>query len=186
MFLAFIIRVFLGLVFLSSALGKLRKHHQFVEAIQDYRLLPESLARIYALWLPWVELLVGLMFLSGLGLRFATIVAFLLLVSFFIAIVPNLRADRTPRKCNCYGIFGDTDISWGIVARNIVLVILTIMLFGISRNNLSWGSWLNDWQSDYLLLLSIDSLVLISLLLIFGFIALILIERALSLGRRWS
>lgn len=186
MLLSFVIRVFLGIIFLSAALGKLRKHPQFVEAVQDYRLLPESFAHTYALWLPWIELVIGLMFLGGFGLRLAAIVAFLLLISFLIATILNLRVGGIVRKCHCYGIFGDTNISWGIVARNIVLAILTIMLFGISRNNLSWGSWVNDWRRDYLLLLSIDSLVLVSLLLIFGFVTLVLIERTLSLSGRWS
>lgn len=49
-------RLFLAMVFLSSALGKLRDVHGFTSIMLDYRILPQHWARRFAGTLPWVEL----------------------------------------------------------------------------------------------------------------------------------
>jgi hypothetical protein len=184
MFLVLLIRIFLGIVFLLSGLGKLRQFTAFKKAVVDYRILPIRLARIYALCLPWIELAVGLLFLLNLALHLALFITFFLLIGFVVALVVNLRANRL-LKCHCYGLLGHNQISWGTVIRNLILLTLTSILVYLAPNILTWSQWLNNWQHDLLLLSSVDSLLLTCFILAFGFVALVLIEQVLSLGKEY-
>lgn len=184
MYLALVIRIFLGLVFLLSALGKLRQYTLFERAVLDYKILPTLTARAYARSLPWTELVVGLLFLLNFALHLAVFIAFILLVSFILAIVINLRANRFP-KCHCYGFLGNNQIGWGTVIRNLILLLLTGILSYLAPNTLSWSQWLSSWQDDLLMLSSVDSFLLTSFVLGFAIISLVLVERILSLGREY-
>lgn len=184
MLFVFVIRMFLGAIFLSSALSKLYRRDQFEKAVLDYAILPMPMARVYTFLLPWIELAVGLLFLMGFALHLAAFMALFLLVSFILALIVNLKRNRSI-KCHCSGLLGNNDISWGTVIRNMVLLTLTGILIATAPDSLSWSQWLNNWQSDILLLSSANLLLLASFLLVFGFVVLVLIDRVLSLNKEY-
>jgi uncharacterized membrane protein YphA (DoxX/SURF4 family) len=74
----------LGLVFLASAIPKLRHPKGFVLTVLEYRGLPPTLGQIYARLLPPVELFVAVLLLTGTAVRSAAVVTPLLLISFII------------------------------------------------------------------------------------------------------
>ncbi|MCB0076259.1 MAG: hypothetical protein KDD73_02475 [Anaerolineales bacterium] len=128
-FLAFalIARLFLGGYFLLSAFGKLRDMSRFVQGTLDYRVLPTSLAKAFALLLPWIEIGLATMFLSGFALQFAGGFTLLLLIAFTAAIFINLRRGRK-MPCNCYGLASSELINWGTIARNLLLMVFALIV----------------------------------------------------------
>lgn len=107
-------RVALGLIFVYAAYAKLHfngswhfgdYHLFFAMAIDSYQILPlwavESMARV----LPWVELAVGVLLISGLALRWVGSFTSLLLLVFIGAM---LRAQILGLQINC-GCFGNNE-----------------------------------------------------------------------------
>ena len=124
---ALIARLFLGGYFLLSAFGKLRDMPGFVQGTVDYRVLPASLARPFALLLPWIELGLAAMLLGGFALQFAGACTLLLLIAFTAAIFINLQRGREI-PCNCYGLASSELINWGTIARNLLLMAFALLV----------------------------------------------------------
>ena len=59
----------LGIIFLTSAVPKLRHPKGFVLAVLEYRVLPPRLSWYYARLVPPLEFLLALLLLSGTAVR---------------------------------------------------------------------------------------------------------------------
>jgi uncharacterized membrane protein YphA (DoxX/SURF4 family) len=108
--------VALGVIFVYAAWIKLSLPWQlFAMSIDSYQLLPASLVEILARTLPWFELLLGLVLITGRWLRVSSAVASLLLLVFFSLIVrAALKGQEI--SCGCFGP-GET-ISWKTMLRD--------------------------------------------------------------------
>lgn len=111
------VRIILGVVFIYAAYVKLKDPWElFALAISQYQLLPLKSIEIVARSLPWLELAIGILLVSGRWLRVAATGASLLLLTFFALMI---RADLMGMAINC-GCFGGTDdvISWKTLLRD--------------------------------------------------------------------
>jgi uncharacterized membrane protein YphA (DoxX/SURF4 family) len=111
------VRLILGAVFIYAAYVKLKDPWElFALAISQYQILPLKAVEIVARSLPWLELAIGILLVSGRWLRVAATSAFLLLLTFFVLMI---RADLMGMAINC-GCFGGTDdvISWKTLLRD--------------------------------------------------------------------
>jgi uncharacterized membrane protein YphA (DoxX/SURF4 family) len=115
----------LGLVFLVSGLGKVFERERTVQTVIAYNVLPEFLARIYGLLLPWGELALAGLLLIGLLTKSAAFLLALLLISFAIAVSVNLARGRE-MDCGCFGRVVREKISWRTLVRIAVLLALAI------------------------------------------------------------
>jgi putative oxidoreductase len=125
--IAFAIRVILGVVFVYAAYVKLKDPWElFALAISQYQLLPLTMVEFVARSLPWFELLLGILLLTGRWLRFSATAVSVLLLTFFVLMV---RADLQGMAINC-GCFGGTDdvISWKTLLRDGSLLAASIAL----------------------------------------------------------
>lgn len=171
-------RLILGGFLLPSALGKFRDLAGFIQGTIEYQILPERTVRPFAALLPWAELALALMLLLGVALPLAGAATALLLICFIVAVAINLRRGRQI-ACNCHGVAGTKLISWGTVARNLLLVLLTLPLLSADM-----GGWSTRWRADLTLLSTPAGLIPIVLLLAFGFIIIPLIEWTVDLQMR--
>jgi len=83
-------RLVLGFVFLSYGLEKVQDPVAFLKVLKTYDLLPlqpPELINSIAVSLPWIELLIGIAFLSGAGLRGAATAATGMLLVFTPAVL---------------------------------------------------------------------------------------------------
>lgn len=101
---AVLFRLFVGATFVLAAVSKLPHHTEFEGIVQDYDILPDTLAEVYANALPWVELLVGVYLLLGILVRPGALVTLLLGISFLIANTSALIDGDS----KCGSCFGDT------------------------------------------------------------------------------
>ena len=177
----FIFRLFFGVLFISSSTGKFFNYREFTKAILDYRILPLPVANIYASLLPWIELGISVaLFVNFAGILVMAVIFFLIL-SFNIAIVANL-VRQSDLECHCYGVLGNNPVGWGTVVRNFFL--LSLALIYITTANLHTNDWLTSWQIDLLVLSSIEIILPVILLIIFGFVSIRLIEESINIGYR--
>jgi uncharacterized membrane protein YphA (DoxX/SURF4 family) len=104
-------RVALGVIFLIAAYAKLHfagewhlRDYQFffAMAIDSYKMLPISAVQLMAQVLPWLELVLGIFLIAGIGLRvIGTITSGLLLV--FIGAMTRAKILGLEINCGCFG-----------------------------------------------------------------------------------
>src|SRR5258708_31546315 len=80
----FLCQLALGLVFLYPAYIKLGQTWiVFAQNIEAYKLVPEWAVIVLAMWLPWIELVLGLLLVAGAGNWVGRPASAFLLLSFF-------------------------------------------------------------------------------------------------------
>jgi rhodanese-related sulfurtransferase/uncharacterized membrane protein YphA (DoxX/SURF4 family) len=94
-------RLFLGGVFVYASYDKILHPVPFAEIVYNYQILPDLLVNLAALFLPWIELLVGLSLILGIGLPGAVLICNLLLVVFFSTLIFNM-ARGLDIDCGCF------------------------------------------------------------------------------------
>ena len=109
--IALAIRVLMALVFLTAALGKIRRRLAFQGVVANYRLMPESAVPVFALLLPLVEAAVAA------ALLFAPppvpeVSAATLLVLFAAAMAINIWRGRRSIDCGCFQSALKQTLSW--------------------------------------------------------------------------
>ena len=119
-------RLVLGAVFAYAAFTKLRQPWVlFAISINSYQILPEWAAVFLAHTLPWFEMALGLVLLTGVKLRWTAAAAASLLIFFFAAMLrayfKNMGID-----CGCFG-FGER-LGPLTIARDATLLALAIAL----------------------------------------------------------
>jgi uncharacterized membrane protein YphA (DoxX/SURF4 family) len=104
-------RVLLGLIFVVAAYTKLHfdgawhfgdYHFFFAMAIDSYKLVPTTIAELMARSLPWVELGLGVLLISGVALRWAGLFASGLMTVFIVAMV-HAYVLKLEIMCGCFG-----------------------------------------------------------------------------------
>ncbi|WP_052699347.1 MauE/DoxX family redox-associated membrane protein [Hyphomicrobium sp. 99] len=116
------LRILLAIIFAGAAVSKLRNIGEFHGVVRNFKLLPEALDGIFASSLPWVELAIAGFLLVGSGLhRYAGAAAGLLLFVFAIAMAVNIVRGRREIDCGCFRDGLRQELSWLLVARNVVL-----------------------------------------------------------------
>src|SRR5579864_6890432 len=93
-------RIFLAIVFLVAGLSKVFQPWTFVNTVEGYDMLPTSLARLFGLALPWIEVLLGLYLLIGLFTRITAVATAALLGVFLVALGVQLARGHTG-NCGC-------------------------------------------------------------------------------------
>jgi len=124
------LRLVLGAVFVYAAWVKLREPWQvFANSVANYDVLPMWAVKVVARTLPWGEMLLGLLLISGRFLRVSSIAASALLLGFF-AIMVRTYASGIQIECGCFGP-GDI-ISMRSLARDGSLLLASLGLAGMA------------------------------------------------------
>lgn len=116
----------LAIVFIGGAWHKLRDRDAFAMAVEQYRLVPEAWAGTLAWALPLWELAAGGMLLSAATREWGALLAVPLLAAVTAAVAANLLRGRAHIDCGCGGPEGGQHLSWGLVARNLLLAAMAL------------------------------------------------------------
>jgi uncharacterized membrane protein YphA (DoxX/SURF4 family) len=126
-----ILRFVLAAVFLYAAYTKLRQPWLlFAMSIDAYQLLPEWAVLTLGRTIPWLELTLGLLLLTGIGLRYAAAGASVLLGAFF-AVMLEAYIKGMGIDCGCFGL--GEKISPLTLTRDAVILAMALTLFAMSR-----------------------------------------------------
>ena len=135
-YLALILRLYIGGLFIYAGISKINNVEQFTVTIATYGIVSYSTAEIMAIVLPWVELISGIFLVAGIGAPFSAAIIGLLLALFSIAILINLIRG-VPLHCGCFrgapARVSDL-ISWWEFARDILWLIMTLHVFFFDKS----------------------------------------------------
>jgi uncharacterized membrane protein YphA (DoxX/SURF4 family) len=130
------LRLIVGGIFIVAALPKIADPAGFARDIHNYRLLPFALENVFALTLPWIELLAGLGLVLNIAPRGSSLIIGGLLVVFLVAIaqavVRNLDID-----CGCFGTNDASKTGWLALLRDAVFLVLALL--GWPRTRVAMG-----------------------------------------------
>jgi putative oxidoreductase len=116
-------RIALGALFVFSGAAKVYDPGEFASEVQKYNLLPWVPGVVLALYLPWLEILCGLLLVLKKFEKGALLLIIVLLIIFMVAL-----ASATLRGLNIdCGCFGKAFASTGTMiplARNLVLIVV--------------------------------------------------------------
>ena len=128
-----VLRIVLGAVFVYAAYTKLRQSWLlFALSIDSYQLLPEWGVLALARTLPWLELAIGLLLISGWKLKYISLVATLILAGFFSVMLLSY-ARGAGIDCGCFGV-GEA-LSVRTLLRDGALVLGGCALVWLSRSD---------------------------------------------------
>ena len=83
---AFPVRLYLGGLFIAACTHKIGHPASFALDVATYRLLPLSTINLFAVIVPWVELMPALMLILGIRVRAAALVTCGLMIFFMVAL----------------------------------------------------------------------------------------------------
>jgi len=129
------LRLVLGAVFVVAALPKIADPEAFARIVYQWQVVPPVPANLVAIVLPWVELVAGLLLISGVWKKDAALVIALLLVVFLGAASFVLAHGIDVENCGCTSVSeaahgADSGwppawargVGWFLVTRNVLLL----------------------------------------------------------------
>ena len=140
--LAIVLRVLLGVVFLYAAYTKLRESWLiFAMSIDAYQLLPSWAVLTVARTLPWLELVLGLLLVTGRLMRYTAPALTVLLIAFY-ALMLRAYHGGGGIDCGCFGVGEAVSVitltrDGILLASALILTFLTFNPEGLRRNHLT-------------------------------------------------
>jgi uncharacterized membrane protein YphA (DoxX/SURF4 family) len=131
-------RLYVGYVFVSACYHKIMDPGVFAVDVATYQFLPLSTVNVFALTVPWMELVVGVLLVIGLRVRAAALVVSGLMVAFMIALAWALHLGLD-MSCGCFASQAATEddaISWHTMVRDSVWLLLGLYILVFDRRPL--------------------------------------------------
>lgn len=127
------VRLAVGGIFLVSGLAKLADPVRFLLTLREFRLLPGVAESFLAVYLPWLEFLLGLCMVVGVLHRTSALLI-AGLNGVFVAAIASVIARGIEVDCGCFGLLADVlhlpDLADGkAIVRNLVLIGLCVYVF---------------------------------------------------------
>jgi len=120
-----IARLVMAGIFIYASIDKIAHPAAFAKDVYNYQILPDALINLTALFLPWLELLLGLCLLAGVWMPGAVLSANALLLVFFSALLFNM-ARGLDVNCGCFSAGSDTpamSAGWYLVRDTLFLAV---------------------------------------------------------------
>ncbi len=148
--ISFIFRIVLGVIFLFAGLAKISDPVRFIITIREFRLFPETIVPFTAVFLPWLEFLLGLFLILGLFYRSSSLLlAFVNMIFTFAILSVIVRGFEI--SCGCFGLFADimklpdrADLT--AIIRNIIFISMCLYIFFVKTTVISVENYINEWN----------------------------------------
>lgn len=101
-YLLLFLRVALGSIFIFSAVMKIIDTTYFVKSLENYKLLPVESLNIFALVIPCLELIIGILLLLGIFVKEGALIGSIMMTVFIAAILIALERGLDI-ECGCFG-----------------------------------------------------------------------------------
>lgn len=139
--ISFIFRIIIGGIFLVSGLAKISDPVRLIFTLRDFKLFPEIIVPFTAIYLPWLEFILGLLIIVGLLYRTSSLMLaclnFIFMLAILSVIVRGIEVD-----CGCFGLLADMlkipDMAdMKAVIRNLIFIGMCIYIFRTKKTAIS-------------------------------------------------
>jgi uncharacterized membrane protein YphA (DoxX/SURF4 family) len=113
---------------LWAGMAKALDRQGSILSVDSYDVLPDTLVRLVATLLPWIEIAIATLLIMGLFVRFAG-AATAIVTLVFIAGMAQAKARGLQIDCGCFGAGGYGDgVSWWDILRDVPIVLAGVFL----------------------------------------------------------
>lgn len=127
-------RYFLGLLFVSTAIGKLLDNRGFAHVIDTYQLgIPNNALLGLALLISLVELLIGINILRGRALSSSVLATLGFHLGYASLAFVTLLRGISLSNCGCFGVFLARSLKWPTVGEDLVLAGISLFCWLLLR-----------------------------------------------------
>ena len=121
-------RLILGMIFVYASYDKILHPKAFAEVIYNYQILPDGFINVTAIFLPWLEMLMGIFLITGFWMPGTVIWCNTLLVVYIGALCFNL-ARGLDIDCGCFSTTKGRSISIETILWDAAFLALSGYLF---------------------------------------------------------
>lgn len=121
-------RLILGVIFVYASYDKILHPKAFAEVIYNYQILPDGFINVTAIFLPWLEMLMGIFLITGFWMPGTVIWCNTLLVVYIGALCFNL-ARGLDVDCGCFSTTKGRSISIETILWDAAFLALSGYLF---------------------------------------------------------
>ena len=122
------VRLILGVIFIYASYDKILNPKAFAEVVYNYQILPDKLINLTAIFLPWLEIMIGVFLIVGFWMPGTVIWCNILLVTYIGALGYNL-AKGLNINCGCFSTTKGSPISIEHLLWDAVFLALSGYLF---------------------------------------------------------
>ena len=122
----YLFRIALGIVFIWAALAKIADLQAFAKEIHNFRMVPVALENLFAVTLPWIELVAGVGLVVNRVPRSGTLLLGGLLVVFMAAIAVAI-VRGLDIACGCFGTADAASTGWMTLLRDVGFLALAFL-----------------------------------------------------------
>lgn len=127
----FIVRFFIGFIFIFAGTEKIADPASFAEAIANYKIAPTFLINIFAISIPWIEVVTGILFIFGKFVK-ENAVIYIFLMTIFTLMVFAAVMRGLDINCGCFGTADAQAVGLTKILENIGLILLGIYVIMVS------------------------------------------------------
>ncbi len=126
-YILWITKIFIGLIFVLSGIEKIADPAGFSDAIANYKLIPNFIINFFAISIPWIELVCGILLIFNKNIKENAFI-YISLMSIFtimvlIAVLRGLDID-----CGCFGTQNVQAVGITKIIENLALIFLCVYL----------------------------------------------------------
>ena len=132
-------RVFIGLIFIIAGMEKIIAPEEFAISISNYKILPDFSLNIFAIIIPWIEVVTGLFMMFNIQSKENSFIVLNLYILFtvmiIIAVLRGLDID-----CGCFGTNDGQQVGLIKIIENLLQILIVFNIFrnsNKSKNNIS-------------------------------------------------
>jgi uncharacterized membrane protein YphA (DoxX/SURF4 family) len=116
------LRILVGGIFILAGIPKILDPAAFSQTIANYQILPAALINPAAIFLPWLELVTGVMIIAGFWLKGALVIYNLLMLTFISVLIFNTMRGLDI-SCGCFSQGNGEVINIGTIIRDGLIII---------------------------------------------------------------
>lgn len=121
-------RLILGVIFIYASYDKILHPKAFAEVVYNYQILPDKFINLTAIFLPWIEIMIGVFLIVGFWMPGTVIWCNVLLIIYIGALSYNL-ARGLDVNCGCFSTAKGNPISIESILWDAVFLFLSVYLF---------------------------------------------------------
>ena len=116
-----------GLLLIFASIDKILHPVEFAQAVENYRVISIDLSRWAAVWIPHLEVVVGVLLITGIWLDSATLINSILM-GIFLILVGQAWLRGLDINCGCFQIDEPSSIDFWKILQNVGFLVGSIVL----------------------------------------------------------
>ena len=142
-----LIRIIVGGMFIITGISKIIDPVLFAKEISFYRMLPDFSVNLFAIILPWIELIVGVLFILGIRVKtnILLLAGMLLMFNFAVAVA---WARGLNINCGCFSNIAKETVGLSKLSENFSMLFALAFMFFFPNNRFSFEAFVKKENLD--------------------------------------